>query len=1280
MAKQYKVIVQSGASEKNTTFNIVTGAGVAGQPLKIKAEANTKYQLADIEENSAPKKIKVKRVNQNLEISFTADDKADLVLDDYFTLNSSSEVNGGLYGKAEDGSLYEYISEETGTKEVLYSLKEGASPMSQALGGPPVADTFTLSSLPIVAATVSPWAVVGGTAAFVKKAATFDEDVKHNPAADLTGEQVAALSTSAFAALTIADLKVLSASAVHGITVDQIATLDADEIRALGTNISALSDEAMASFSEAQAAALTSAQVLAMTSSQIAALCPSAIGSLTFEAISSLSPAQVAKLSPAQISALNPEAITGLTSASVASLSSEQLASLSPEQVAKFSPEQLDKLTTAQVGTLTLSPSQIGTLSPAQLAPLNPSQLDQLSPSEVSFLTPNTIASLTPTSVTSLSNDQLGALTPAQVAMLSTVQLDVLTKDQVAALSPEAVAQMTPDALASLSNDQLGGLTAAQVAKLSSSQLDQLTAAQVAALSPDAVTGLTPTQMSSLDDAQLAILGPAQIAALSPSQLSELTPSQVALLNPVVAITSNATALKAGEAATITFTFSEDPLATFDATDIVVAGGTLGPISGTGLIRTATFTPATSSTTPASISVASGKFADAAGNLNTDGSDTNNTIGMSVDTISPTVAITSNATALKAGEAATITFTFSEDPLATFDATDIVVTGGTLGPITGTGLIRTATFTPKASSRRPASISVASGKFADAAGNLNTDGLDTNNTVEMTVDTFVPDALVNTTTAGAQTVPKTALLSDGGYITTWTSDSQDGNLTGIYAQKFSALGVRMGSEFLVNTSTTGQQQNSSAVGLSNGDYLITWSGSATSTDHDIYGQRFTSAGVKVGTEVVINTTTAGAQTVPVVTALTGGQYVVAWDSSEGDGSGSSVYARLFGANGVAIGNDFVLSTTTAGNQNLPAIAALTTGGFVATYQSPDVNGEGIFAKRFDALGVAVGSEFMVNALQGSGQLLPSVTGLEGGGFAIAFASWGGYGGGIGWDNELLVNTYDFSGTALGSVSMGRVGAVGAANTATSAVTALTGGDYLVVWDVLTDASGSGIYGQRFTSAGVTSGSKFLVNTFTTGEQRFPAVSSLADGGYVVSWQSDAQDGSSTGIYQKRYNAEGVAQLALGEVPVFMSIVELSDVAVGPADAGRSHVLFGSTKGAFAQNTVDQLGSSGDNNLNGNNTLTLTLKDVLDMSGMNLINSSTKAALGWTGGTYAFGSTENRHQLIIDGKAGDVVNSTGGFMDTSQTAVMNSHTYEVYNSTNGMAQLLIDLTVTRTSVL
>ena len=62
------------------------------------------------------------------------------------------------------------------------------------------------------------------------------------------------------------------------------------------------------------------------------------------------------------------------------------------------------------------------------------------------------------------------------------------------------------------------------------------------------------------------------------------------------------------------------------------------------------------------------------------------TVSITVDTRGPSLTILSDNAQLGIGETATITFAFSEDPGATFTDSDIVVTGGTLGPISGGGV------------------------------------------------------------------------------------------------------------------------------------------------------------------------------------------------------------------------------------------------------------------------------------------------------------------------------------------------------------------------------------------------------------------------------------------------------------------------------------------------------------------------------------------------------------------------------------------------------------------
>ena len=106
---------------------------------------------------------------------------------------------------------------------------------------------------------------------------------------------------------------------------------------------------------------------------------------------------------------------------------------------------------------------------------------------------------------------------------------------------------------------------------------------------------------------------------------------------PDIAITSDVSTLSAGETATLTFTLS-DPSTDFIESDVSVSGGFPFRLeSRFSTSYTATFTPAANSTDDGLISVATGGFSNSWGNTNADGSDSNNSITLTIDSIRPII-------------------------------------------------------------------------------------------------------------------------------------------------------------------------------------------------------------------------------------------------------------------------------------------------------------------------------------------------------------------------------------------------------------------------------------------------------------------------------------------------------------------------------------------------------------------------------------------------------------------------------------------------------------------
>jgi Bacterial Ig-like domain len=92
MAKQFKVIVNTGKTQDAQTLLSEQGAGQRGRPLIIKAQPGAKYQLVEQGKSNerAPDNIKAKRVGKHLHLMFEADTVADVIIEDYYEVTGSN--------------------------------------------------------------------------------------------------------------------------------------------------------------------------------------------------------------------------------------------------------------------------------------------------------------------------------------------------------------------------------------------------------------------------------------------------------------------------------------------------------------------------------------------------------------------------------------------------------------------------------------------------------------------------------------------------------------------------------------------------------------------------------------------------------------------------------------------------------------------------------------------------------------------------------------------------------------------------------------------------------------------------------------------------------------------------------------------------------------------------------------------------------------------------------------------------------------------------------------
>lgn len=422
---------------------------------------------------------------------------------------------------------------------------------------------------------------------------------------------------------------------------------------------------------------------------------------------------------------------------------------------------------------------------------------------------------------------------------------------------------------------------------------------------------------------------------------------------------------------------------------------------------------------------------------------------------------------------------------------------------------------------------------------------------------------VNTTTSQAQQTPAVAADGAGNFVVAWQGNGP-GDADGIVAQRFSAAGVASGGEIQVNTSTIASHSNPAVAMDADGDFVVVFDTfNSANSSIDVFARRFNAAGVAQGATILVNTYVNSTQRDPAVALDPAGNFVVVWTSFGQDGSSYGIYAQRYNAAGTAQGTEFRVNQTTAQEQDKPVVATDATGRFVVAWESTSQDGsfEGIVARRFDASGLPLGDELVVNGYTTNGQRLPGLDVDAAGNFAIAWQSSGQDGSGLG----VYARRYDSAGVAQGGEFQ--------VNTTTTGdqaapVVALDSGALVIAWQSsLQDGSGQGIYGQCFTSAGVATGGEVRLNTYTSNDQAAPALVKGLGTSLVAVWQSTNQDGSLAGVYGQRYGAPisqttvtSVRELASGE-PVTEGGIAIAPVTSVVIEFSQPMSTAGGTSGA-----------------------------------------------------------------------------------------------------------------------
>jgi hypothetical protein len=203
--------------------------------------------------------------------------------------------------------------------------------------------------------------------------------------------------------------------------------------------------------------------------------------------------------------------------------------------------------------------------------------------------------------------------------------------------------------------------------------------------------------------------------------------------------------------------------------------------------------------------------------------------------------------------------------------------------------------------------------------------------------------------------PSITAFADSSYVITYTVGPLGGDRD-IVARVVSSTGA-VGAQFDIDNQTDSRDFPEVAT-LANGNFVVVYHDefNGDAANRDIKYAIFSPAGTPVaGPADVPGGNGLGFEVEPDVAALREGRFVVVW--TDPDSTVSDIRASILNSNGTALVSNILVNTTTTGAQEAATAIALADGGFLVTWE--DDNADLVRAQRFDAAGTKIGTEFTV---------------------------------------------------------------------------------------------------------------------------------------------------------------------------------------------------------------------------------------------------------------------------------------------------------------------------------
>jgi hypothetical protein len=366
---------------------------------------------------------------------------------------------------------------------------------------------------------------------------------------------------------------------------------------------------------------------------------------------------------------------------------------------------------------------------------------------------------------------------------------------------------------------------------------------------------------------------------------------------------------------------------------------------------------------------------------------------------------------------------------------------------------------------------------------------------------------VNTYTKLNQANAALAMDAEGNFVVVWSSYGQDDSSNGIFGQRFDPNCIPIGSEFQINTTTTGNQTEPAVAMDAAGNFIVTWQGPGPN-EEDIFARCFNSSGQPMGQEFLVNSHTKNRQLYPSIATSNTGKFIIVWENNDVDSGNNkiSVSSQLYNFPDIKVGSEFTVDNKQY-DCRYPNVAINESGNFVVVWMQ-DRTANSIMARLYSTDGNPKTEPFEVTTTRFSSTTCPSVEMSPDGHFVI---TWDGDPNSASND-DIHARLYQPDGTSASEQLVVNITQEGAQQWPQVAMN--NKGEFVIVWEGESgfEDNGTDIFAQRYNSLGQPIGDEFQINTYVIDDQRYPVVALKDTGKFITAWQSYNQDGSYYGIF------------------------------------------------------------------------------------------------------------------------------------------------------------------------